>query len=250
MEQVDQPPESEDPLLDDEGEVEEVEGATCPGCQSRQVHERLKERPKGLGLDVLARCEGCGHVHTIHLRPPKEVSIPFTLSEGAVSRAASIAADEDEKVFVDDVFDHEDGLWKVTRIDGEEGRSVTSAMAQEISAAWAVRCDLVTLKLTMTVGEASESTSLVCEPDRVFSCGSIIEVEDRKWRIRALHTGVGRTLTGRRLAHQIRRIFLHPPPEKEQQRRHRRQRRGGTDRRGRNPDGGDRAARNRAERRL
>ena len=66
---------------------------------------------------------------------------------------------------------------------------------------------------TMTEGEDSRTSIKESNPEEIFVCGSIIEFEGRKWRIRAIHTGRGRTLTGRREASQIRRIYLHPPPE-------------------------------------
>ena len=65
----------------------------------------------------------------------------------------------------------------------------------------------------MTEGEESKNAVKECDPEEIFVCGSIIEFEGSKWRIRAIHTGRGRTLTGRREASQIRRIYLHPPPD-------------------------------------
>ena len=50
----------------------------------------------------------------------------------------------------------------------------------------------------MTDGEESRSRTIECSPDEVFSCGSIMEIEGVRWRIRALHTGKGRTLRGKR----------------------------------------------------
>ena len=70
----------------------------------------------------------------------------------------------------------------------------------------------------MTEGESSKSSMIECDPEDVYVCGSIIDFEGKKWRIRAIHTGRGRTLTGRREAAQIRRIFLHPPPEPRKRR--------------------------------
>ena len=213
---------------DDEFEDDEhIELTTCPGCLSKQPHERLNEKPRGSGIDVLVRCEGCGKVHTVELRPPGQIIISFTLSDGALSEAAGISADEDEELRVKDVFDHDDGLWRITRMDDAEGRGMRRARADEIASAWAVRCDEMRIKLTMTVDDFSRSKRIQCEPDRVFSCGSIMEVDGLKWRIRAIHTGIGRTLTGKRPASQIRRIFLHPPPDRDDR----------GDRRGRRPRG-------------
>jgi len=65
--------------------------------------------------------------------------------------------------------------------------------------------------LTMTDGEDSRSKSIECSPEDVFSCGSIMEVDGERWRIRALHTGRGRTLRGKRSAIDIKRVYLHPP---------------------------------------
>ena len=80
----------------------------------------------------------------------------------------------------------------------------------KIVAAWAVRKDRVTVRLTMTEGEESSSEALECNPEQEFSCGNVIEVGGRTWRIRAIHTGKGRTLRGKRAASDIRRIYLHP----------------------------------------
>ena len=44
----------------------------------------------------------------------------------------------------------------------------------------------------------------------------IMEIEGERWRIRALHTGKGRTLRGKRTAIDLRRIYLHPPYKEEE----------------------------------
>ena len=121
-----------------------------------------------------------------------------------------IDSDDDEEISLDDVFEHEEILYRVTRIDDSETRPKRSMLASEISTLWAVRCDKCILRLTMTDGEASKSETIECAPDDVFTCGSIMEIDGSRWRIRALHTGKGRTLRGKRSAIDIRRIYLHP----------------------------------------
>jgi len=184
--------------------------AECMTCAQATEHEVLRRTPRGSGVDVLARCIECSKVQTVVIRPPKAVRLIFTLSEGASSKAEEIEVDEDEVLAVGEIFEWGSAHWEITRIDGAGSRPRKSLPATEIVAAWAVRSDRVTVRLTMTEGEDSSSGALECSPGQVFSCGNVIEVEGRPWRIRALHTGKGRTLRGTRAAADLRRIYLHP----------------------------------------
>ena len=134
-----------------------------------------------------------------------------TLSDGRESFGVEIEVDEDEEISVGDMFEHDSSTWKVTRIDNVQSRPEKILRASKIFSMWATRSDKTIVGITMTSGEISESGKLECEPDRVFSCGSIINFAESRWRIRAIHTGRGRTLTGSRVASEIRRIYLHPP---------------------------------------
>jgi uncharacterized Zn finger protein len=134
-----------------------------------------------------------------------------TLSDGKESESRSIEVDADEIITIGDVFERDGALWEVTRIDGGSSRPYDSLGASDIRAMWAVRRDRAVVKLTLTDGEDSVASSIECEPERVFTCGSILEVDGRRWRIRALHTGNGRTLSGSRTAGDLRRMYLHPP---------------------------------------
>ncbi len=194
--------------LDDE---EPVDVAECPPCGTLTEHDVLRRVQKGDGEDVLAKCQICSKVQTLHLRPSRPVMINSILSDGPDSMNTEIESDEDEEICVGDVFEYEDILYKVTRIDDGDSRPAENRLAEDIYTLWAVRCDKTIVKLTMTDGEDSYSSTLECTPDKIFSCGTIMEIDGDRWRIRALHTGKGRTLRGKRAAIDIRRIYLHPP---------------------------------------
>jgi len=185
--------------------------ASCPNCSQSTEHEILRRTSRGSGNDVLAKCVECGEVHTIVLRPPKAVQVNATLSDGKESESRSIEIDEDEVITIGDVFERDGALWEVTRIDGSASRPYDKLGASDIRAMWAVRCDRAVVKLTLTDGEDSIASSIECDPERVFTCGSILEIDGRRWRIRALHTGTGRTLSGSRTAEDLRRMYLHLP---------------------------------------
>ena len=185
--------------------------AECINCSQSTEHEVLRRTPRGSGVDVLARCLECSKVQTIVIRPPKAVSLGFTLSEGASSRAEENEVDEDEVISVCELFEHDEAQWEITRIDGTASQPFDSLPAGDIRSLWAVRKDRAVVRLTMTDGEDSVASSIECEPDRVFTCGTILEIDGRRWRIRALHTGKGRTLRGSREASELRRMYLHLP---------------------------------------
>ena len=71
------------------------------------------------------------------------------------------------------------------------------------------------VRLTLTMGEYSESDSIFVDRDTMFQAGSIYDYDGIKWKIRAIHTGAGRTLSGRVVAHEIKRMYLHEPPKQE-----------------------------------
>ena len=183
----------------------------CPSCVDVTAHSIIKRVPQGKGEDVLVRCSACSFVHKIMIRPPKPVMVKTTLSDGRESFGVQIEVDEDEEISIGDMFEHNEITWMVTRIDNDQSRPEKVLRASKIFSMWATRSDKTIVGITMTTGEISESGKLECEPDRVFSCGSIINFAESRWRIRAIHTGKGRTLNGSRVANEIRRIYLHPP---------------------------------------
>ena len=201
------------------GDEEAIDVSQCPNCEDFTEHNVLRRVNKGEGEDLLIQCLECNEVQTLHLRPGKPIKITSILSDGAESQTQTVESDDDELISVDDVFDHDGILYRVTRIDDSDTRSQRSMVASDISTLWAVRCDKCIVRLTMTDGEESSSSSIECSPDKIFSCGSIMEIEGVRWRIRALHTGKGRTLRGKRAAIDLRRIYLHPPYNRDEDRR-------------------------------
>ena len=198
---------------------EELDNVTrCPGCNTRQGHEILKEKllKNGQGVDYLLRCEGCGHVHKVIFRDAKPVTVRFTLSDGPESMPFEMEVDDDEIFALNDEFEALDGIWIITKLEvgGDEKRR--TADAREVQRVWASRIDLARIKRTFSDGDISFSDTIEVEPDKVFSCGTIVKHRGQTWRIRALHSGTGRTLSGKMVAKNIRRIFLHRPPSPEE----------------------------------
>ena len=200
---------------DEVDEVETLDNVTrCPECNTRQAHEILKEKAlkKDAGIDYLLRCEGCGNVHTVIFRNPKPVTIPFTLSDGPDSIPYEMEVDADERFVLNDEFEALDRIWIITRLEVEGDAKPRIVDAKDIKRVWASRIDLARIKRTFTDGDISFSDMIEVDPEKEFSCGTIVKHRGETWRIRALHSGTSRTLTGKMTARDIRRIFLHRPP--------------------------------------
>jgi len=216
-------------IVDDENIQAEVDGNTddddtfveenfieCTGCGLLADHEVLRERKRGRGADFLLKCSECECVHTVQFRPPKIIEIPIMLTEGAKSKIEHIAMEEDEFLSLDVIFSHDDKHWRLTRLENRHGKTVKRVLAVDLTRATALRADRLQIKITMTEGDDSTADTIEVEAEKIFSAGSILRHNGRKWRIRAIHTGDGRTLTGKVDAPDVKRIYLHEPPTFEE----------------------------------
>jgi uncharacterized Zn finger protein len=123
--------------------------------------------------------------------------------------------DADEMIELEDVFKDGEKLWKINQIELKNGRMAKRAEATLIARASALRSDMVRVKITMTRGEDSEADVLIVSEDTVYTASHLIDLDGKTWRIRAIHTGRGRTLRGTVEAPDIKRMYLHEPPNPE-----------------------------------
>lgn len=199
---------------DDSGEV--MENVTlCSECNEYSEHDILKERNVGSGRDLLIKCLSCGAISNLQIRQPKSILVPFILTDGPNSTRAELEIDEDEEFTIGDVFEDSEMLWSINQIIDNEGRKKTTLKATEASTVSALRTDMVRVKVTATRGEISDSSSILVDYGTRFTADTKIDFEGAEWRIRAIHTGAGRTLRGTVEAQDIKRIYLHEPPNLE-----------------------------------
>ena len=197
-------------------EEEVMDNAThCPICDDITGHVILKEKKVGNGADIMVRCEDCSAVQTVQFRPPAPITIPFILSDGPDSERVVLMIDADEEFYVNDVFEEKEKLWTINQIETKAGPMTTSSFADNIASINAVRTDMVRVKMTLTRGEESFADVLVVPQDTTFTARHLIEHDDETCRIRAIHTGEGRTLRGTVRAPDIKRMYLHEPPNPE-----------------------------------
>ena len=199
---------------EDEEVIENV--VLCPRCGEECGHTVLRERPRGNGVDFLLKCDDCSKVHTIEFRTPPARTIAFMLTDGPESKVVHIDLDADEVLTEGDIFEHSDAQWRVNRIEDLEGKPRYKRGVDRITRVTALRSDLVRVKLTLTRGDDSEPDIITVPGEKLYSTGTIMTHEGERWRIRAIHSGTGRTLNGTMKASEIKRMYLHEPPSEEE----------------------------------
>ena len=197
-------------------EEEVLDNATlCPSCDEMTAHEILHEKKVGNGADFKVRCTACDRVHTVVFRPPPPTNIPFILTDGPRSVRVVLVVDADEEFVVGDVFEEDEMLWRIHQIERRDGRQVIAETAASIARITALRTDMVRVKLTLTRGEDSTPDVIVVPQETTFTGSHLMEHNGETWRIRAIHTGTGRTMRGTVEAPDIKRMYLHEPPKGE-----------------------------------
>ena len=199
-----------------EEEEEILENATyCPSCDETTAHDILREKKVGDGADFMLRCRVCQHVHTVEFRPPPPTNIPFILTDGPRSGRVVLVVDADEAFVVGDVFEENEMLWSIHQIETRDGTMPTDEAAANIARITALRTDMVRVKLPLTRGEDSTADVIVVPQETTFTGSHLMEHNGETWRIRAIHTGAGRTMRGTVNAPDIKRMYLHEPPNPE-----------------------------------
>ena len=203
--------------MDEDDDYDEfVDNASmCESCQELTEHEILKQREVSNGFDMLVKCTVCGNVNNLQIREPKSRKISFILTDGPNSQKTTIVVDSDEKFLIGDVFEEDEKLWTINQIMNKNNQKIKQGVADEVSIISALRTDMVRVKITTTSGEYSDSTTLLTEYGTTFTAGHLMDYEGETWRIRAIHTGEGRTLKGTIEAQDIKRMYLHEPPKQE-----------------------------------
>ena len=135
--------------------------------------------------------------------------------DGPDSQRVVLVVDADEEFVVGDVFEEAEMLWRIHQIETKSEQMTSAESAKNIARITALRTDMVRVKLTLTRGEDSTADVLVVPEKTTFTGSHLMEHKGETCRIRAIHTGTGRTLRGTVKAPDIKRMYLHAPPNPE-----------------------------------
>ena len=100
------------------------------------------------------------------------------LTDGPESYMATIDLDADEWLELNDVFEHDEMAWRITRLESEKG-SVEEIEASNLVRAVALRQDMLRVKITKTRGEFSTPDVLIVEEVRLSKREHSLTLESR-----------------------------------------------------------------------
>lgn len=192
----------DDPDADQDVGVVELD---CPDCGEVTEHVVLRAAAANWTL----RCDECGRVSTVPSpRQPRLHTLPVILSEGATSRTATVVADLDGTVGVDDEFDLEGRRIRVTAVESTVGERPKRLPTREVRTVYAVLFDTVNLHYTVNQGELTRSFQESVPPEEEIHVGTVREVQGVPLAIKTLKSDQNRTLhRGFLLARNVRRVF-------------------------------------------
>ena len=150
-----------------------------------------------------------------------------TQAMAKTTELVNIDIDADERLSIGDFFEQAEAMWEINRIEDKENQSKKSLLASNISRINATRADVLRVRLTLTKGGVSISSHVNVPRDTTFQGGTLYDFAGETWRIRAIHTGEGRTMKGTVAAQNIKRVYLHEVKREEKPRQPRTRRKEG-----------------------
>ena len=151
----------------------------CPDCDDVTLHDVLKGKMGKNSLDATIKCQDCNLVRTTTIRFPKQVEVNLVISDGAYSLTTKLALEDDDLLKIGDEFHTDDGgLVKISALEQSRGRRVKTARATEISTVWAIKFDVIDVKVSINDDRRTYSKSVPSSPDDEFTIGNILSFDD------------------------------------------------------------------------
>ena len=151
----------------------------CPDCDDITLHDVLKGKSGKSSLDATLKCQGCGKVRTTMVRFPKQIKVKLVVSDGAFSSTKPLVLEDDDLLKVGDEFNTDDGLpVKISALELAKGMRSKTARATQIRTVWAIKFDVIDVKVSINDDRRTYSKSVPSSPDDEFTIGNILSFDD------------------------------------------------------------------------
>ena len=118
----------------------------CPTCEDVTGHQILRQKEIGRGMNICYDVKNAQPFMNYNSATSIEEST-FMLTDGPNSYMATIDLDADEWLENNDVFEHDEMAWRITRLETEDG-VVEAIEASNLIRAVALRQDMHRVKIT------------------------------------------------------------------------------------------------------
>ena len=168
----------------------------CENCGRNTPHRILRiergARPQAGRIRGTARCRDCRWTHPFDSRIPRTIEVGAVVSTGERSEHLRIALPIGRRVQLGTGLSGSPTPVVVRRIEGRDGRSLSSAHPEEIATVWATRDLGAVVKVSLVEGRRTRTGRLVVPPDTPYAVGDRVTVEGERIEIVALRAR-GRT---------------------------------------------------------
>ncbi|MDR0198856.1 MAG: hypothetical protein LBI08_03845 [Methanomassiliicoccaceae archaeon] len=151
----------------------------CPDCDDVTIHGVLSGKMGKSSLDATIKCQDCGLTRTTTVRFPKKVEVNMIVSDGAYSLTTKLLLEDDDLLKIGDEFHADDGgLVKISGLELPRGRRVKTARATEITTVWAIKFDVIDIKVSINDDRRTYSKTVPSSPDDEFTIGDVLSFDD------------------------------------------------------------------------
>lgn len=150
----------------------------CEVCQKKTRHTHVKVKESQNHIEGLFKCLKCGNVTFTRIDVPKSIEIKVIHSVFDVSSKKTINVEEEREIRIGDEIKVDGRRCLVTSIEVSDGRRVEHALARNISTIWVKDIEKVRVKISINAGRETLSKEIICEPERDFCVGDILNVDN------------------------------------------------------------------------
>ena len=140
----------------------------------------------------MARCRACQFTHPFETVPEDRAEVALIVSTGPVSERAPVSLPRFRKLQVGTGLPDSDRPFTIRRIEDRQGRSRTSALAQEVLTVWATVDEGAVVPVSIVTGAKTRTVRQVWPPETPLEVGELLTVDRSEIRIYALRA-LGRT---------------------------------------------------------
>lgn len=185
----------DEPAAEDPRTPSGVHAATllCEVCGEETPHRIVRLDPAHRRVvSGLARCRTCRTTHPFQMPAERPHRVFEIVSDGAASTRKQRAVPSEERLTVGEHMPRRLPPAVIHKIDRTDGRSVRSAVAQDVHTVWLTPDVGAVVKVSMVDGRRTSSARITLPPETVISIGAPLQVDGRTWHISAMRAN-GRT---------------------------------------------------------
>lgn len=168
----------------------------CEQCGRETPHRILRLDPKSriasLRVRGVARCRVCQFTHPFESNPGERVDVRLVVSAGPRSQPSRLSLPRFRRLQVGTGVPESPHPLTVQRLEDRTGRSVSTALAEDVATVWATPNEGAVVPVSIVDGARTRTVLQTWSPETLLQVGERLDVDRSEIRIYALRA-LGRT---------------------------------------------------------